>query len=334
MSSHFRLLQPYEFVHDFIAKGLHPDGRQLNEFRSTSLQTNLFTSADGSALVRHGNNVVTCSIKGELSEPDVKSAEFGGGRVVLSAEGQPHFSENKCHDLSKACTVIRSLLDTNKLIELNDLCICKGKLCWTLFVDVVCLDCDGGVLDSCLFAVLSALYYASLPVVHVPQQRTKVVDGGGGGDEIDQNIAEYGPTSAAAHDEDSTNFDALLSNVRVDFKNRKPIKMTHLLPMACTFILFDIAEGGGPFLGCDPTEEERNLFSNNDFSLVVASSSSSSSVDDVEKENEVLCGIYKYGGTASVDESTLDECVRLARRRRTHMLRLIREVSSTNSKGS
>lgn len=327
MSSHFQLLEAYEFIKTFITKGLHADGRKLLDFRSTSLQINLFSHADGSALVRHGNTVVVASVKGELSETDFKSADQG--RVVLSVSGQPYFTENKQNDLSKASNVIKNLFDTNKIVELKDLCILKGKMCWTLFVDIVCLDCDGAILDACLLSVLSAFHYSSLPSVAIVQQQMKVVgENKQNNDNEDEFLAPSIEEVVTDVDDDLTNFDTVLSNVRVDFNNRKPLKTTHLLPLASTFVLFDLPEG--VHLASDPTEDEKILFSNNDFSLIVAAAAD----DDEENEREILCGLYKYGGTASIDESTLDKCVGLARRRRSQMLRLIREAASSDQKAA
>lgn len=37
------------------------------------------------------------------------------------------------------------------------------QLAWVLYCDLICLDCDGNILDACTFALLAALKNGKLP---------------------------------------------------------------------------------------------------------------------------------------------------------------------------
>lgn len=58
-----------------------------------------------------------------------------------------------------------SILLSSECIDLSDLCVEKGKLCWVLYCDLVCLDDDGSVLDVASIALVAALKSLKLPKV-------------------------------------------------------------------------------------------------------------------------------------------------------------------------
>lgn len=45
-----------------------------------------------------------------------------------------------------------------------------GRLAWVLYVDIVCLNLDGGLLEAATFGVTSALKNAKLPSVKIDQE--------------------------------------------------------------------------------------------------------------------------------------------------------------------
>ncbi|KTF81685.1 hypothetical protein cypCar_00032483, partial [Cyprinus carpio] len=49
------------------------------------------------------------------------------------------------------------LLFSSDLINMEELCIEKSKLCWVLYCDIMCLDYDGNLLDACMIVLLAAL---------------------------------------------------------------------------------------------------------------------------------------------------------------------------------
>ncbi|KAF6084002.1 exosome component 8 [Phyllostomus discolor] len=56
------------------------------------------------------------------------------------------------------------------MIRKEDLCISPGKLAWVLYCDLICLDCDGNILDACTFALLAALRNVQLPEVTINEE--------------------------------------------------------------------------------------------------------------------------------------------------------------------
>ncbi|MGH0175972.1 UNVERIFIED_CONTAM: hypothetical protein FKN15_071781 [Acipenser sinensis] len=114
-SSFLRTVEPLDYHKRFLKENCRPDGRELGEFRTTTLnigkRSDLFmkpkekmisvhqrihnkqmalntglivfissgsiTTADGSALVKLGNTTIICGIKGELAAPPVDAANKG-----------------------------------------------------------------------------------------------------------------------------------------------------------------------------------------------------------------------------------------------------------------
>jgi len=87
--SHKQVFDPIEYFHDSLSKGTRLDDRRLDEFRSVSLQTNLISSAQGSALVRAGDAVVVAAIKAEIVDNRSVNVESKNvtGRISVTVEG-------------------------------------------------------------------------------------------------------------------------------------------------------------------------------------------------------------------------------------------------------
>lgn len=58
-----------------------------------------------------------------------------------------------------------NIVSNSQCVDLSELCISKGKLCWVLYCDLVCLDDDGAVLDVAAIALTAALKSLLLPKV-------------------------------------------------------------------------------------------------------------------------------------------------------------------------
>lgn len=57
------------------------------------------------------------------------------------------------------------ILTESKCIDDRTLCIAPGKLAWSLYIDLVCLNHDGNVQDACTLAMVSALRTVRLPEI-------------------------------------------------------------------------------------------------------------------------------------------------------------------------
>ncbi|NXF09390.1 EXOS8 protein, partial [Smithornis capensis] len=157
-----------------------PDGRELGEFRATTVNIgNIFfslgsiTTADGSALVKLGNTTVICGVKAELAAPAADSANKG--YIVPNVELPSLCSERfrsgpPGEEAQAASQFIADVIENSQMIVKEDLCIANGKLAWVLYCDIICLDYDGNLLDASVFALLAALKNVQLSSVTINEE--------------------------------------------------------------------------------------------------------------------------------------------------------------------
>ncbi|XP_020505793.1 exosome complex component RRP43 [Labrus bergylta] len=170
MAAGFKTAEPLEYHRSFLKENCRPDGRELSEFRTTTLNIGSISTADGSALVKLGNTTVICGIKAELANPTVEAP--GKGYIVPNVDLPPLCSSRfrpgpPGEQAQAASQFIADVIESSDLIQTEDLCIDRGKLCWVLYCDLMCLDYDGNVLDACIIALLAALKNTQLPEVTV-----------------------------------------------------------------------------------------------------------------------------------------------------------------------
>ncbi|XP_005090783.1 exosome complex component RRP43 [Aplysia californica] len=172
MAEEIRLAQPKEYYRAFLEKEVRPDDRELGEFRPTVLNIGCVSTAEGSSLVKLGNTTVMCGIKAEVAEPRYGRPTEGYivPNVELSPLSSPNFRPGPPPEQAQVLSQnMVDFLDTSQCIKLDSLCISSGKLVWVLYIDLVCLDYDGNVMDACTLALMAALKNTSLPVVTVDE---------------------------------------------------------------------------------------------------------------------------------------------------------------------
>uniref|UniRef100_A0AAR2LHT3 Exosome complex component RRP43 n=1 Tax=Pygocentrus nattereri TaxID=42514 RepID=A0AAR2LHT3_PYGNA len=168
-----RTAEPLEYHRSFLKENCRPDGRELGEFRPTTLNTGSINTADGSALVRIGNTTVICGIKGELAAPSTDAPDKG--YIVPNVDLPPLCSSRfrpgpPGEQAQAASQFIADVIDGSQIIKKEDLCIEKSKLCWVLYCDIMCLDYDGNLLDACVVTLLAALRNTQLPTVTINKE--------------------------------------------------------------------------------------------------------------------------------------------------------------------
>ncbi|XP_078457000.1 exosome complex component RRP43 isoform X1 [Lampetra planeri] len=169
----FRTAEPVEYYRSFLKENCRPDGRELGEFRVTTLNIGSLSTADGSALVKVGNTTVICGVKGELAAPTSEAPDQGFivPNLELPPLCSPRFRPGPPGEQAQAASqFLADVIDSSHIIALQDLCIEKGKLAWVLYCDLMCLDYDGNILDACSIALLAALQNLTLPKVGVSQE--------------------------------------------------------------------------------------------------------------------------------------------------------------------
>uniref|UniRef100_A0A2K6NR41 Exosome complex component RRP43 n=1 Tax=Rhinopithecus roxellana TaxID=61622 RepID=A0A2K6NR41_RHIRO len=165
MAAGFKTVEPLEYYRRFLKENCRPDGRELGEFRTTTVNIGSISTADGSALVKLGNTTV---ISPPTDAPDK-------GYVVTNVDLPPQCSWRfrsgpPGEEALVASQFIADVIENSQIIQKEDLCISPGKLAWVLYCDLICLDYDGNILDACTFALLAALKNVQLPEVTINEE--------------------------------------------------------------------------------------------------------------------------------------------------------------------
>ncbi|XP_066506488.1 exosome complex component RRP43 isoform X3 [Hoplias malabaricus] len=180
MAAGFKTAEPLEYHRSFLKENCRPDGRELGEFRLTTLNIGSINTADGSALVKIGNTTVICGIKAELAAPSTDAPDKG--YIVPNVDLPPLCSSRfrpgpPGEQAQAASQFIADVIDGSKIIKKEELCIEKSKLCWVLYCDIICLDYDGNLLDACVITLLAALknithfsFVVQLPTVTINKE--------------------------------------------------------------------------------------------------------------------------------------------------------------------
>ncbi|XP_028568453.2 exosome complex component RRP43 [Podarcis muralis] len=169
----FRTVEPLEYYRRFLKENCRPDGRDLGEFRTTTVNIGSITTADGSALVKLGNTTVICGIKAEFAAPPIDSSNKG--YIVPNVDLPPLCSSRfrpgpPGEEAQAASQFIADVIENSQMIQKEDLCIVEEKIAWVLYCDIICLDYDGNLLDACMCALLAALKNVHLPAVTVNEE--------------------------------------------------------------------------------------------------------------------------------------------------------------------
>lgn len=96
----------------------------------------------------------------ELAPPKADTPNFGYliPNVELSPLCSPKFRPGPPSDQAQvASKMIDDILANSATLDLKELCICKDKLVWALYCDLICIDYDGSVTDACIGALIAAL---------------------------------------------------------------------------------------------------------------------------------------------------------------------------------
>ncbi|XP_022323921.1 exosome complex component RRP43-like [Crassostrea virginica] len=176
MADDFRTARPKEYFRKFLEQEVRPDGRELGETRTTVINVGCLSTANGSALVKIGNTAVMCGIKAELAKPKTEepSSGFLVPNVELSPMCSPQFRPGLPGEQARVLSqFMLEVIKNSKCIDVQKLCIVSGKLVWTLYCDIVCLDYDGNVTDACVLSLLAALNNTTLPKVTLNEDTDK-----------------------------------------------------------------------------------------------------------------------------------------------------------------
>ena len=182
------------------------------------------TTADGSAVVKLGATTVVCGVRAELATPRTGEPELGYlvPNISLPPMCSTMFKPGPPSVAAQSASqFLDTVLATSGCVKKEELCISPGKLVWVLYIDLVCLDHSGNILDASVSALTSALKTVTLPTVAVD------IDSG---------------------------------EVEVSTKSRNKLRISSS-PVSTTFAVFTSTTSTSPYLLSDPTSEEEQLSS-------------------------------------------------------------------------
>ncbi|XP_054163354.1 exosome complex component RRP43-like [Oppia nitens] len=175
MSEEVKLLQPLQYINEFLKNGVRTDGRKVDDFRPMLLNCDTVGTANGSAMVKFGSSTVICGITTELIEANPETPEEG--LIEITVELPALCSAKYCmtDSTNDALVLTQSLnnaIKQSKIIDLKKLCAVESKFVWKLNVSVICLNNDGNLLDLSLIAIVSAFHSCSLKSIVINEDNT------------------------------------------------------------------------------------------------------------------------------------------------------------------
>ncbi|GAA5846610.1 hypothetical protein JCM9279_006761 [Rhodotorula babjevae] len=181
----FRRLFPRPYLERFLDQGIRPDGRTLdtkckssNCWRDPSANTGSVSTAPSSALVRLGKTSVVCGITLEIAAPDLTRPNEGFivPNIDLSPLCSPRFHPGPPSDEAQVLSArLRDIILSSNVLPLSSLVIEPGKVAWVVYLDIVCLNFDGGVLDAAVLAAVGALRSLEFPQAALDPDTNEVV---------------------------------------------------------------------------------------------------------------------------------------------------------------
>ncbi|GAA5984434.1 hypothetical protein JCM11641_000136 [Rhodosporidiobolus odoratus] len=169
----FKRLHPKPYLERFVGEGLRPDGRptgaqakENDAWRDVSVNIGSVSTAPSSALVRLGKTSLVCGITLEIAPPELSRPNEGFivPNVDLSPLCSPLFRPGPPADEAQVLSSrLRDVLLASNIIPPSSLAIEPGKAVWAVYLDIVCLNYDGGILDAAVLASVAALKKLVLP---------------------------------------------------------------------------------------------------------------------------------------------------------------------------
>lgn len=106
----------------------------------------------------------------ELATPkaDIPDHGYIVPNVELSPLCSPKFRPGPPSEQAQVLSkLIDIVLNNSRALDLKDLCICKNKLVWVLYCDILCLNYNGSVIDACIGAMIAALKTCKLYIISI-----------------------------------------------------------------------------------------------------------------------------------------------------------------------
>jgi exosome complex component RRP42 len=149
-----------------LKQDIRSDGRKCNDFREITVETNVSSTAEGSARVKIGSTEVIAGVKLGIGMPFPDRPDEGA--IMMNVEllplSSPEFESGPpgMQAIELARVVDRGIRES-KAIDLKTLSIKKGEKCWLVQVDICTVNDSGNLLDASALATLAALKSTQFP---------------------------------------------------------------------------------------------------------------------------------------------------------------------------
>lgn len=174
MAEEFRVLRPYEYHSQLIAKGKRADGRELEQFRDIKLEIDAIRTADSSSLVKLGNTSLVCGCTVQKSKftENVENDEEIKIKIELPPVCSSPYGKRTQNTAQLLTKTLKDILNDMRCIDKSSLHIEDSEdTFWSVNVEVICLNYDGCLLDTAIIAVLSALKTLELKSTDMSEDR-------------------------------------------------------------------------------------------------------------------------------------------------------------------
>lgn len=155
-----------DVIRDMAIKDRRIDNRKFEEYRKTSIEPGIISSAEGSARVRLGDTEVVAGVKMGVAEPYPDTPDEGTMSVAVEFVplASPEFESGPPREDSiEVSRVVDRAIRESKMIDFKKLCITPEEKVWMVFVDIDIINNDGNLIDACGIAATSALLNTKMP---------------------------------------------------------------------------------------------------------------------------------------------------------------------------
>ncbi|KAH8860916.1 Exosome complex exonuclease RRP42 [Schistosoma japonicum] len=145
-----------------IEVGCRMDGRGPSEYRPLEIETDILSHATGSASIRIGETFIVCCVKMEVGKPSL--TRLNEGRIEINVDyptATYRCNEKGASELAERLKTTLQSTYQSEFINLNSLCIQRGRQCWVIYIDLLILEGAGNLLDASSLVIKAALLNAT-----------------------------------------------------------------------------------------------------------------------------------------------------------------------------
>ncbi|XP_072169225.1 exosome complex component RRP42-like [Diadema setosum] len=158
------------FIIHGVKDNLRSDGRSCRSYRNMELECGVVSNTSGSARLILSDTQVLVGVKAEMGPPAESCPHQGSIEffVDFSANASPKFEGRGGTELAtEIANMLGMVYKDEKKLDYKSLCVIPRQCCWTLYVDIVVLECGGNLFDAIALAVKAALFNTRIPDVRV-----------------------------------------------------------------------------------------------------------------------------------------------------------------------